>query len=149
MTAGDSDDGPEPRLGRAVLLAPLFAPLTIVAGGIVRTATTTGLRAGGPSSVLSVLILTLIVLVYGAPLAYGATVLVLWPAAAVLRDAGAMRWWWLSLIGGIGGAVLFPVYLNVLTPRGTWDFFPGAGFATGAVVGCAFWLIATRCGRAR
>jgi hypothetical protein len=139
-----NDDGPEPRLRRAVVLAPLAAPLTIVLGAMIRTLAKSGLHFDGPTSVAGAILVTLIVAVYGAPLAYGATVLILWPAAAVLRDAGALRWWGLTLIGGVGGAVLFPVYLRALDSRGTWDFFPGAGFAAGAAVGCAFWFIATR-----
>jgi hypothetical protein len=140
MTSGD--DG-EPRLRRAVILAPLFAPLTIVVGSAVHAAATTGLRADGPGWALSLVLVTLLVTIYGAPLAYGATALLLWPAAALLRDAGALRWWYLGLIGGVGGAFLFPAYLHALDPRGTWGFFPGAGFAAGAVVGWAFWFIAT------
>lgn len=139
-----SDDGSEPRLRRAVFLAPLFAPLTIVVGSALHAAATTGLRAVGPASAMSVILVTLIVAVYGAPLAYGATALILWPAAALLRDAGALRWWGLALIGGLGGAILFPVYLHAIAPQGSWDFFPGAGFTAGAVVGWAFWFIATQ-----
>ena len=144
VDAFPNEESPEPRLGRAVLLAPLVAPLTIVFGAMLRTIARTGVQFGGPSSVAGAILVTLLVAVYGAPLAYGATVLILWPAAAMMRDAGALSWWGLTLIGGVGGAVLFPMYLRALDARGTWDFFPGAGFAAGAAVGCAFWFIATR-----
>lgn len=139
-----SDDGNKSDLRSAALLAPLFAPLTIVVGGMLRTLAKTGLHIEGPSSVVAAILVTLIVTVYGAPLAYGATLLILWPAAALMREAGALSSWGLALIGGAGGAILFPMYLRLLDSRGTWDFFPGAGFAAGAAVGCAFWFIATR-----
>ena len=139
-----SDEGTEPSLRRAALLAPLFAPLTIVLGAMLRTVLRSGLHVDGASSIVGAILVTFLVIAYGAPLAYGATLLILWPAAAILRDAGTLNWWGLTLVGGAGGAILFPLYLRALDSRGTWDFFPGAGFAAGAAVGCAFWFIATR-----
>lgn len=133
-----------PQLGRAVLLAPLFAPLSIVVGSGVRGLITTGFRSAGPGSVVGVVLLTILMIVYGAPLAYGATIVILWPLAAMLRDADALSWWSLTIVAAVAGGVLFPLYLHALTPRGTWDFFPGAGIAAGAATGWGFWFIATR-----
>jgi hypothetical protein len=68
--------------------------------------------------------LTAIVVAYGAPLAYGATLVIVWPAAAVLREAKAFTWWALTLVSALAGGGLFPVYLHALDSRATWDFFP-------------------------
>jgi hypothetical protein len=143
-----SRQGGTPSLGRAVVMAPLAAPLTVMLGSAVRALVRPRMAPQGINPVVGVLFLTVILLVYGAPLAYGATLVILWPAAAVLRDTRAFTWWTLTLIATLAGGILFPVYLHALDSRGTWDFFPGAGFAAGAATGWVFWFVATRRGSA-
>ncbi len=133
-----------PRFGLAVLVAPLSAPLAVMAGTAVHAILTTRVGLGGPNSVAAFVFLTVILAVYGAPLAYGATLLILWPVGVLLRDTEAFTWWSLTLIGMLAGGMLFPVYLHAIDPRGTWDFFPGVGFAAGAVTGWVFWFVAAR-----
>jgi hypothetical protein len=135
-------DSSAPRFGRAVLIAPLSMPLTVTLGLAVRALVGTRRGLDGTNPVAAVVLLPAILLMYGAPLAYGATLLILWPAGALLRDTRAFTWWSLTLIGMVAGGLLFPAYLHAIDPRGTWDFFPGAGFAAGAVTGWCFWFIA-------
>jgi hypothetical protein len=131
-------------------MAPLAAPLAVLLGSAVRALVSPRTAPGGVNPIVGVLFLTAILLVYGAPLAYGATLVILWPAAAVLRDTRAFTWWTLTLIATLAGGILFPVYLHAVDSRATWDFFPGAGFAAGAATGWVFWFIATpRSDRAR
>jgi hypothetical protein len=137
-----------PRLGRAAVVAPLAAPLTLVVGSVVRALVSPRTAPEAINPVAGFLFLTAIVVAYGAPLAYGATVVIVWPAAAVLRQAKAFTWWALTLVSALAGGSLFPVYLRALDSRATWDFFPGAGFAAGAATGWVFWFIATRRGSA-
>src|SRR4029079_7950031 len=132
-----------PRLRLALLVAPLLAPLTVVAGAATHSLSS-GFRGVAAGSIAAIVLLTVVMIVYGAPLAYGGTICVLWPAAVLLREVDALSWWALSLIGATGGGILFPLYLHLLAPRATWSFFPGAGFAAGAVTGWGFWFIATR-----
>ena len=97
----------------------------------------------GVNPLVGVLFLTMLLLMYGSPLAYGATLIIVWPVAALLRHAGACTWWSLTLVAMIAGGILFPLYLHVLDPRGTWDFFPGAGAAAGAATGWTFWFLSS------
>jgi hypothetical protein len=129
-------------------MAPLAAPLTVMLGSAVRALVSPRIAPEGINPVVGTLFLTVILLVYGAPLAYGATLVILWPAAAVLRGTSAFTWWTLTLIAALAGGILFPVYLHALDSRGTWDFFPGAGFVAGAATGWVFWFVATRRGPA-
>ncbi|HEV8448790.1 MAG TPA: hypothetical protein VGQ44_18290 [Gemmatimonadaceae bacterium] len=139
-----SFDGRAPRLRLAVIVAPLFASLAIVLGAAVRQLATTGLHEVGATSLIGIVLLALILFVYGAPLAYGGTILILWPAAVLLRNAGSLSWWSLTLIGAVCGGLLFPVYLHAFDARATWGFFPAAGVAAGAATGWGFWFVATR-----
>ena len=95
---------------------------------------------GEPNSLPAFVLLTAILTVYGAPLAYGATLLVLWPAGAVLRDTGAFTWWSLTPIGMIAGGVL----VSLVSPRdrpseGLGISFRVWGSRQGAVTGWFFW----------
>ncbi|MDB4875565.1 MAG: hypothetical protein JWM41_2011 [Gemmatimonadetes bacterium] len=139
-----ADDRGPPRFGRAILLAPLAAPLAVLLGSAVRAFVTTRAAPDGVNPVVGVVFLAGLLLVFGSPLSYGATLLVLWPIGAVLRDAEAFSWWALTLVGLASGGLLFPLYMHALDPRGTWDFFPGVGPAAGAATGWAFWYIASR-----
>jgi hypothetical protein len=133
-----------PRFGPAVLIAPLSVPLTVTLGLAVHALVGTRRGLDGTNPIVVVVLLPLLLLIYGAPLAYGATLFILWPAGVLLRDTTAFTWWSLTLIGMVAGGMLFPVYLHAIGPRGTWEFFPGVGFAAGAVTGWVFWFIATR-----
>jgi hypothetical protein len=136
--------GRPPRLGAALVIAPLAAPLAMMLGSVARAIVDPRVRPEGTSLLVGVLFLTALLVVYGAPLAYATTLIVLWPAAALLREAGAFTWWSLTLVATIAGGIVFPLYLHALDPRATWSFFPGAGFAAGAATGWSFWFIATR-----
>jgi hypothetical protein len=138
------DDAGQPRFGRALLVAPLAAPLAVLFGCAARALLTTRATPDGGNPIVGVVFLAGLLLVFGSPLSYGATLLVLWPIGAVLRDAGTFSWWALTLVGLVSGGLLFPLYLDALDPRGTWDFFPGVGAAAGAATGWAFWYIASR-----
>lgn len=129
-------------------MAPLAGPLAVLLGSAVRALVSPRTAPEGINPVVGVVFLAAILLVYGAPLAYGATLAILWPAAVVLRDTRAFTWWSLTLVSTLAGGILFPVYLHAFDSRGTWDFFPGAGFVAGAATGWAFWFIATRRGSA-
>ena len=95
-------------------------------------------------SVGSIMLLPLVFLAFGAPLAYAATLVVVVPAFRLLDAAERASWWAIALVGAIAGGLLFPVYLHLLAPHGFFSFFPGAGFIAGAASGLAFWRIATR-----
>lgn len=133
-----------PSLRRAVALAPLAAPIAIAVGSAIRSLISRSTAPSGVSLVAGVVFGLALLLLYGAPLAYGCTILIVWPMAAASRGTTFYRWWTMMLVSGIAGAIAFPAYLHTLDSRGTWDFFPGAGFAAGAATGYAFWYIAAR-----
>ena len=84
--------GDTPRLGRAVAIAPLAAPLAIAAGSIIRSILSPPAAPNGINPVPGALFGVVLLLLYGAPLAYGCGVFILWPMAAVLRDTRLYRW---------------------------------------------------------
>jgi hypothetical protein len=139
-----NSQGDGSKFGRAIAIAPLAAPLAVAVGSTIRSLLSPPAAPSGINPIAAAVFGVVLLSLYGAPLAYGCTVCILWPAAAVLRDTRAYRCWVMALVGGAGGAILFPLYLQALDPRGTWDFFPGAGFVAGAATGCAFWYIAAR-----
>lgn len=133
------------RLALACLVAPLAAPaaawvLSLAAfflSGERRAA------AAGTNSPMSLVFFGFLLLVYAAPLAYGATALVALPAYLVLQRLGWRAWWGLTAVTAAGGLAVLPLYLHLLEPRG-WIHFPfGMGAVTGAAVGAVFWRIAT------
>jgi hypothetical protein len=133
----------EPRTVRGLLVAPLAAPMAVMAGSALFSALSHSTVAdAGTNKVAAVVIVTLAVVAFSAPLAYGATLILMWPAVLALRALGWLRWWSLSAVMASAGGVLFPWYLHLLSPQGTFDFFPGAGFVAGAAIGLAFWFIA-------
>jgi glyoxylase-like metal-dependent hydrolase (beta-lactamase superfamily II) len=113
-------------------------------GCAVRAAVTTRATPDGVNPVVGVAFLAGVLVVYGSRLSYGATLLILWPIAAILRHARAFSWWALTLTGSVGGVLLFPLYAHALERRGTTDFFPGVGAAAVAATGWVFWYIASR-----
>jgi hypothetical protein len=133
-----------PKFGRAIAVAPLAAPLAILFGSAIRALIRPAAAPTGVNPIAGVVFGAVLLLLYGAPLAYGSTVVILWPIGVLLGDSRVFRWWSVTLVSGTAGAILFPLYLHALDPRGTWDFFPGAGFSAGAATGCVFWFIATR-----
>ena len=94
-----------------------------------------------PWSIAAALVLLFAFCLFGAPLAYVATLGVVWPVSRVL-GRWARPWWPLMLISGVTGAALLPIYLKMLTPRGSWNFGSGIGFIAGAASGWAFWYLA-------
>jgi hypothetical protein len=133
-----------PQFRAALLVAPLAAPFAVLLGCAVRAAVTTRATPDGVNPVVGVAFLAGVLVVYGSPLSYGATLFILWPIAAILRHARVFSWWALTLTGSVGGVLLFLLYVHALEPRGTTDFFPGVGAAAGAATGWVFWYIASR-----
>ena len=132
----------EPEFGLALVVAPLAAPLTVVLASAVCALMRPRPGTEGINPVVGIVFLAVILVVYGAPLAYAATLVILWPIAAVLRGARAFTWWGLTVVATIAGGILFPLYLHALAPSATWDFFPGVGLAAGAATGWTFWFVA-------
>jgi len=128
--------------GPALALAPLAAPVAVLLGTAVRALISQRHGPAGVNALVGVLFLTAILIVYGSPLAYAATLVILWPIAALLRDAEALTWWSVTLVAMVAGGILFPLYLHAFDSRATWDFFPGAGAAAGAATGWSFWFVA-------
>jgi hypothetical protein len=132
-----------PRFGRAVVVAPLAAPLAMFVGSAIRSIVSPAAAPTGINPIASAVFGAVLLLLYGAPLAYGSTVILLWPIAVLLGESRLFRWWTVTPVSGVAGAIVFPLYLHALAPRGTWDFFPGAGFVAGAATGCVFWFMAS------
>ncbi len=133
------------RLGLALVVAPLAAPCAVWLGALARGLGTPRAPGDPPNSVLAALVILFAICMFAAPLAYAATFAVLWPALRLL-GAAARPWWTLTLLGAVAGGALMPVYLRMLDPRGSWDFFPGVGFVAGAASGFAFWYFAAPAG---
>jgi hypothetical protein len=132
------------RFLRAVALAPIAAPFAILTGTVTHILADARPLPPELNSVSGIILICLIVFVFGVPLSYGSTVLILWPAAVMLEKSGHLEWWSLTAIGAVAGALLLPAYLHLLSPRGTWEFFPGAGFVAGALTALVFWSIVTQ-----
>lgn len=133
-----------PRLLPALVVAPLAGPVAVFVAALVRAA----LVSPADVSIAAVPVWLFIFLLFGAPPAYVATVVVLWPVARGLIEAGWFHWLAITAIAAAAGGVAMPLYLHLLSPRGTFGFFPGAGFVAGAAVGFAFWWMASRPGAA-
>jgi hypothetical protein len=136
-------DARAPEFARALIVAPLAAPVAVVLGLAVRALVSPRPGTEGINPVVGVVFVVAVLAVYGAPLAYGATFVILWPTAVLLRESGAFSWWSLTLVAMVAGGVLFPLYFHLLDPRATWGFFPGAGAAAGAATGWTFWFVST------
>lgn len=126
------------------MLAPLTGPLAIFIGSLVHGFVAHTPR-DEPFSFAAVLVLLFAFYVFGAPLSYAAMLILSWPLI-VLTDT-ARGWWIACAVGALTGAALFPAYLHLLDPHGSFEFFPGAGLFAGGTVAVVFWLIAIR-GRA-
>jgi hypothetical protein len=135
------------RLWPALLLAPLVAPLAVLVGTLMHGLFNGAHSVNSPNGVVAVLFVGLWLVLFGAPLAYGLTLAVVWPLFHLLQSAERARGWAMAIVGSIAGGVMFPVYLHLLAPRGTFSFFPGAGYVAGAASAASFWLIATRSGQ--
>ena len=152
MTTGITDPtrfADEPRFGPAIGLAPLAAPVAIFIVALLRGVFGWGdteVRAGGGPESYSLaahVIWLFIIIAFGAPPSYMATLLIVWPSSKVLAARGWFRWYTLTIVSAIAGAFLMSLYLRVLEPRGHMGLFPGAGAVAGAAAGIAFWFIAT------
>jgi hypothetical protein len=129
----------------ALIVAPLATPIAAFVGTALYGATTHHSSAQDPPTTLvTVLVVLFAFIVFGAPVAYVATAAVVWPVSLLLRSAGWARWWSLTGIAALGGAMLLPAYAHWLAPRGTIDFFPAMGLVSGAVAGWTWWFIAAR-----
>jgi hypothetical protein len=133
-----------PRIWPAMVLAPLAAPIAIWVGLLLRILLDARSASRPEDSIASVAVLALVLIVLGAPLAYATTFAVLLPAFRWLEARSRTTWWTLALIGAAAGGIVFPLYLHWLQPRGSFEFFPGAGVLAGAATGVVFWWLATR-----
>ena len=95
-------------------------------------------------SPVAVVIWLFIIVAFGAPPSYVATLLIVWPSSRALAAHGSFRWYAVTIVSAIAGAILAPAYFHLLEPRGRIALFPGAGAVAGAATGIAFWFIATR-----
>ncbi|HXT17541.1 MAG TPA: hypothetical protein VN706_18005 [Gemmatimonadaceae bacterium] len=133
------------RLRTAFGIAPLAAPLAVFVAVLARAASNGGRLSGPtPATPASLLVLLWVFMLFGAPLAYAATVIVLWPATVLLRHWNLLRWWTLATIGALAGTVLLRAYAALLQPNGTIDLVPGAGAIAGAAVALALWWMGLR-----
>jgi hypothetical protein len=144
-------DSDRSRLLLALLVAPLAAPLAMELGWLVYGLVTISIRPSataqhpGPLEVVAgIWFFGYVFMLLGAPLAYAATLLVVLPLFLLLRAADRLTWWLLTLVASLAGGALLPLYMHWLNPRGSTDFYPGAGFLAGAAAGWAFWYLATR-----
>lgn len=132
------------RLWLALGVSPLAAPLAVWVGTLMHglfNGAHTVMSANGMASAIFV---AFVLEMFGAPLAYVSTFLIVWPLFHLLRSAGRASWWAVTLGGCVAGGALFPLYLHLLEPRGMFNFFSGAGFVAGAASAWTFWFIATR-----
>jgi hypothetical protein len=137
------------RLGLALALAPLAAPLAIWAGLLIR-ALILPTRGNDPTlNPVAVGVLAVALMAYGAPLAYAATLGFVWPVFRLLESVERADWWWMAAAGTVAGGVLFPLYLKLLDPHAFFSLFPGAGAVAGGASAVAFWYIAARPARPR
>jgi hypothetical protein len=133
----------------ALALAPLAAPLAIWAGLLIR-ALILPTRGNDPTvNPVAIVVLAIALIAYGAPLAYAATLGIVWPVFRLLESLKRADWWWLAATGAVAGGVLFPLYLKLLDPRAFFSLFPGAGAVGGGASAVAFWYIAARPARSR
>ena len=133
------------RLRFAFLVAPLAAPLAVFACALARAALNPSrLASPAPATPASLLVLLWVLVLFGAPLAYVATLIILWPATILLRRWQLLRWWSLSVFAAVAGSVLLHAYASILQPHGTIDLGPGAGAIAGAAVAFTLWWIGLR-----
>jgi len=139
-----SSSNRRPPLGLALAVAPLAAPLAIWAGLLVR-ALILPTRANDPTmNPVAIAVLALALIAYGAPLAYAATLGILWPLFRLLESVKRADWWWMAAAGALAGGALLPLYLKILDPHAFFRIFPGAGAVAGGATAVAFCSIAAR-----
>jgi len=127
-----------PRHIRAILIAPIAAPIVVWLGLLVRAVVTTHPGVDQTNPVPAALFLAFAMFVLGFPVALSATIALLLPASVVLERHQTRAIPMLAAIGAVGGAVLLPAFLRWLEPRGSIDLWPGAGAAAGAAVAFVF-----------
>lgn len=138
------DDRPRSGL-LTILMAPLAAPLAVAITMLARAAIK-GVPATIQADPIAIVFFVVIVAAYGAPLVYAGILFVLWPLSIALRRLELLHWPTIVAAAGMGGGVLFPIYLHALDPRGTWDFVPGTGVVAGALTGWLWWRFLRRVG---
>jgi hypothetical protein len=104
---------------RAFLLAPLAAPIACAAALLVDTIVRGMVGNESPPSVGSALELVMVVGMVGAPLAYGAALLIGAPLYVVLRRSGFLTRWTVWL----GAAVIGAIVAQLLQPHLRGDLF--------------------------
>jgi hypothetical protein len=145
----------EPRFGPAIGFAPFAAPVAVFFVALLRsvfgwgTAAVPAGQGPGSYSLAAFVIWLFIVIAFGAPPSYVATLLIVWPLSRALAARGRFRWYTVTIVSAIAGGFLLPLYFHVLEPRGRIELFPGAGAVAGAAIGIAFWFIATQWPHAR
>jgi hypothetical protein len=145
----------EPRFGPAIGFAPFAAPVAVFIVLLLRSAFGWGTAAvpsgqgPGSYSLAAFVSWLFIIIVFGAPPSYVATLLFVWPSSRALAALGWFRWYTVTSASAVAGGVLMPLYLHLLEPEGGVKLFPGAGAVAGAAIGIAFWFIATRWPRAQ
>jgi hypothetical protein len=124
------------RIVRAFLLAPLVGPVLVWLVGALLP------HSGSVESVPSALRALGVMLLFGAPLAYGAALVVglpaLWLIKVTQRDS-----LWLCLVAGAAGAILVVAVIGPATVffagRGPVDYLAAA--LIGGAAGATFWWI--------
>jgi len=133
------------RVRRAFAIAPLAGPLAVYAGVVIRSVITHAAAGNAaPNSLEAELFFLWLFVLFGAPASYAGAIIVLWPATTLLRRLNAAKWWALTAVGALIGAVLLAVYKTILLPRGSIDLFPGDGLVAGGAVGFSLWLLGFR-----
>ena len=108
---------------RAFLLAPLATPLLYAAGSLLEALADPVRRSYATQNLWGGV---LMIFMFGAPIAYGAALVLGLPALCLLRRAGALTWWSVLILGAVIGlavaAVLTPQWRGDLisVPMGPW-----------------------------
>jgi len=126
-----------PKIWRAVLVAPLGAPLSISVVTVAETTLKTGLSGLGDLPML-----TLFVFLFGLPFAYGVMLLLGLPYLIWLRSRGWLAWTSVCVGATVLGAVTWAGYWSLsLSPLPLISTVPAGGLI-GFIVGVIFSALA-------
>jgi len=73
-------------------------------------------------SLASVVFFFWLFVLLGAPVAYAATFVVVWPIAHGLEARGRREWWPVTVAASAAGGATLPMYTHALAPRGEFSF---------------------------